>query len=881
MKKSKIVSLALAGTLTVAAMLAGTYAWTSISQKATNEVTGEVNPGGRLHDDFNGTNKDIYVENFTSNEDGSEGAIIYARIKLDEYLSIGTGAGTEAGDKNQIGGDENTTITNPDTWTTFKLEDEDNSIFRNYFEWTWGGSTEYMPTFNKNKDSLEAEINGTLAGPDGDKTKSDDAYGDYVVYKENPTEPDKEVKEEYGLEIYDYDEDERNEDEGLNAAIIEVLHDGKGGIVRTFNGTSTAVDENSTVELTGTDENGDEIKITATVIAVEKTTDDENNEIITAVTLDLGGTDSGDDANEPDVRVAASAVHTTKTTLETLGVINMTEWIAKGCQPGPYWVYDNTDGWAYWAQGIEPGTATGCLLTGIERKGSIVDKYHYAINVTAEFATAGDWGAKAEDTEDNKATGFHINGISEDGLYLLNTIAGGEKDLIINLPENYASVKPGETLTLNASVMLGAQVLSDDVTWSVSDATDTEGTKIESTETAEGTLTVGSKETAEYVTVTAALANTPEVTASKQIKIGDVYTVTVNETDAYVVPENVYSTTLTATVKDQRGKVNYDGVKWKLAEAYTGASIDETSGELTITDETPVGTIQVEAISKADETAVGKGTVAVKSQIDYVALLEVTETKKPTVKIDGVEWYVLRKQDVNAEANDGDEALLWSVYTVKGWGGEGQTSGWKYYNITGFPFVSEDAKDHKVTRAEYNWWQYSNLRAWLNSTESKSVETTDEGTSTTTTTIYEGFLADKEILSANAVTTEIHTRKECNLTGADTDFITTEDKVFVFTQADLYGHVPGNNAEGTYAANGTAVAKDYTVDGEMVISADLAAEMRKMKEGTGWCWLRSPRYNDLSVSVSCADGNVIDAGYGDIRIHVRPALWINLSSSGN
>jgi len=39
----------------------------------------EVNPGGRLHDDFNGTDdKNIYVENFGTQP-------IFARIMLKEY----------------------------------------------------------------------------------------------------------------------------------------------------------------------------------------------------------------------------------------------------------------------------------------------------------------------------------------------------------------------------------------------------------------------------------------------------------------------------------------------------------------------------------------------------------------------------------------------------------------------------------------------------------------------------------------------------------------------------------------------------------------------------------------------------------------------------
>ena len=50
--------------------------------------------------------------------------------------------------------------------------------------WAWdmdGGQTVYMPTFNKNKDSLAADINGTYEGTNpGDETHYDD-YKTYTV----------------------------------------------------------------------------------------------------------------------------------------------------------------------------------------------------------------------------------------------------------------------------------------------------------------------------------------------------------------------------------------------------------------------------------------------------------------------------------------------------------------------------------------------------------------------------------------------------------------------------------------------------------------------------------------------------------------------------
>ena len=85
-KRKKQLSAAVAAVLLAAVVLTGTYAWQSVSQMAKNEITGESNPGGRLHDDFNGSSKAVYVENFTDPDD--EGVAIYARVRLDEYMAV-------------------------------------------------------------------------------------------------------------------------------------------------------------------------------------------------------------------------------------------------------------------------------------------------------------------------------------------------------------------------------------------------------------------------------------------------------------------------------------------------------------------------------------------------------------------------------------------------------------------------------------------------------------------------------------------------------------------------------------------------------------------------------------------------------------------------
>ena len=57
--KKKVLTSITALTLAAAVGFGGTLAWQNGNQVALNEAKAEVNPGGRLHDDFDGTNKDV------------------------------------------------------------------------------------------------------------------------------------------------------------------------------------------------------------------------------------------------------------------------------------------------------------------------------------------------------------------------------------------------------------------------------------------------------------------------------------------------------------------------------------------------------------------------------------------------------------------------------------------------------------------------------------------------------------------------------------------------------------------------------------------------------------------------------------------------------
>ena len=400
-KHKKQVSAVVAAVLVVAIALTGTFAWQSISQTALNEVEIGSNPGGRLHDDFNGKNKDVYVENFSDSD------FIFARIQLREYMETGKDAGTnrDSLDREASPVVAETDINDTSTWTVHTPGGAHSSFHNEYWKWTMGGETVFMPTFDKNKDSLAADINGTFAGPDGDPDTDNDRYDDYVEY---------------------------------------------------------ALDDQKTAD------------------AVYDADDDEDDE--------------GDAAVEGVDITTAEETHTAKATQEAT-VLTMEEWKAQGSPTGKYWVYDS-DGWAYWAEPLAPGEATGLLLDGIERQTMMTELY-YAIHVTAQFSTVDSIGSKTD------GSGFFRDGVTDDAFLLLSKISGNS---IVSVTADNGTDSIYQTGTLQFYATVGAfgeTAVDQSVTWTVSGQTSAD-TAIDA-ET--GLLTVGADEPIDGVLTITATAN--------------------------------------------------------------------------------------------------------------------------------------------------------------------------------------------------------------------------------------------------------------------------------------------------------------------------------------------------------------------------------------
>jgi len=144
---NKPMAAVLAAVLIVAALIGGVFAWTDFTQSQTNKFRGTFDADVTLHDEFDGVNKDVFVENSGTNT-------IHARVRLDEFMQIGqsrifqmnnAGAGRPVADKR-----------NKATWIphTYGASDINNcgrtdagaDKFHGYYQWDiTGAQRPYTP----------------------------------------------------------------------------------------------------------------------------------------------------------------------------------------------------------------------------------------------------------------------------------------------------------------------------------------------------------------------------------------------------------------------------------------------------------------------------------------------------------------------------------------------------------------------------------------------------------------------------------------------------------------------------------------------------------------------------------------------------------------
>jgi len=293
-------------------------------------------------------------------------------------------------------------------------------------------------------------------------------------------------------------------------------------------------------------------------------------------------------------------------------------------------------------------------------------------------------------------------------------------------------------------------------------------------------------------------------------------TITVNGPD-HVVIENTEtevtagSNTLTMTAKLKRADdSDYSShkVTWSLSgNDQAGTTIDPDTGVLTVDpNETVGGTLTITATAVANENK--------------------TVTKDLTVAIKGYNLDENGRVDVNGTFSK-----------------DGQTFRVLYRNDSSHEalVIREQLMDATAFGSS-NVWRDSPIRTQLNGT------------------YYNSLTNLKQFVKR----TDITTRATYN----GSDFITTQDYVFLLSEADVYG--TANNGAIT-----SPDARDFTVSGKQVLftsNNDRIAKKAGASSGSHW-WLRSPAGSSGRLAGVPVDGSHNSYGYAEV-CYLRPAFWL-------
>jgi hypothetical protein len=167
-KNNRMLVALIAVLLVCASFLGGAMAWTDFTQYATNKFHGSSSSDAdvTLHDEFDGVNKDVFVEN-------SGQSTIYVRVRMDEYMQVGELVFDAESDVK----DRNSWL--PHTFTGESIADCGNARedkFHDYFVWDLSGEErDYKP-------GTPGMVYGTL----GDDDKVDATGPNHTAAKAAP-----------------------------------------------------------------------------------------------------------------------------------------------------------------------------------------------------------------------------------------------------------------------------------------------------------------------------------------------------------------------------------------------------------------------------------------------------------------------------------------------------------------------------------------------------------------------------------------------------------------------------------------------------------------------------------------------------------------------
>ena len=158
-RSKKPYVLAGVAVLVAAIMLSGAFAWSDFTQSKVNKFNGTFDADVTLHDEFDGQNKNVFVENSGTNT-------IYVRVRLDEFMKVG-----------DLQFDPSANVKDTATWTTHvyngpSIEDCGSAAagkFHSYYTWNMSGiDRDYTPG--------TPGMVYTKLGPDGKVLNADTSY---------------------------------------------------------------------------------------------------------------------------------------------------------------------------------------------------------------------------------------------------------------------------------------------------------------------------------------------------------------------------------------------------------------------------------------------------------------------------------------------------------------------------------------------------------------------------------------------------------------------------------------------------------------------------------------------------------------------------------
>lgn len=847
MKEHKKLWIAAATVTLTASIAMGTFAWQSVSQRMINEKVADKNPGGRIHDDFNGETKAVYAENFTTKEDG---VAIYVRIRLDEYMETGEDAGInrEAEHRNvKVLGKyqgEDADINDSSTWRTHKPDtDGDEDPFHDYWSWNMGGSTIYMPTFNKNKDSLAVDSNGTYAGKDGIFSEGT-PYDDYYPYVNGEKKP--------STAYYDYDTD-NDYDEGEGIGL------GNGG----------------TSGINYREENEEHTAAYTSNASIKKMSDWIRTGCIP------GNYWVWDDDGWYYWALPLNPEETTGCLLNSISQIQYgektyyaIEVVGQFATAGDWG--DPTDGTGFYADGNEISDNAKILLETIQKLVTGEDGAFYVAygsnvyqrveenGVLSEYICAGkdmkigskddkigvivseieleidgvNYGTLFLKSSDSNmiyyAVGSDGNLGTEDDLKLWYTgteafpkdkdaiSTKGAESVTVTSVGDVTMLQPSESLTLTASVWLNSVKISNQkVTWNMT------GNQSESTYiNAQGILYIGEDELAgSALNITAVSEEDNRARGTYLVTVEGPERIDLTLVTGTALGEQGQNLKLSAVVKKGNADYAVQKVQWKVEHAADSKTSVNEQGQLSIgSDETRGNVLKVTA------TSVNDGSVFETLEIKVAPYATLSNG---IIEIDGIEFYKMAKKTENGK----ELTLLLCKDVLESTDGE----------IAMNPNVDINMWSTYYTFGTNNLWRDSYIRAYLNNK----------------------WISKYPMLNKMVVQTTIYTASSAT---AQNDPIETQDKVFLLSEADLNGTQNQSAVmnEKLYTAGAQLSPMQFGTPSTWRVYGNM-----KGGEDTGWYWVRSP-FGTGSATYGCADNKcsqTVCTWYSSIR----PAVWVNFA----